>query len=616
MNAQKQQVALVIGSLPSIEEIDQFRLIADVFDVSVISSESICGYLNENSFFEDLNCIALKDHDDNPTFLPGLEQALASFDIVVVKERLSLYSYQALKAKWRHRFRLLVWIDNLNPYPAQDVDQMRTIRQEVCSAADGFLVQSKIARRLLELEGIEKDRIHDLKPWLDLHVERSPAYKNLARRRLGLTDSDLVVSYLGQIEWEEGLKDLVVAAKLLIDQEPSLRDRLRLVICGIGSYSEELGGTFRSLGIEDCAAYYAPSREANMAIMQATDAIYLATMPSRDRTDGDPYRILLSMAYGIPLLAARTPMIEDLCGKHRLDFCPSSPTSLMKAIKKLKAAPGLINNIVSKNQAEFQKRFSKATVQRQMIGIFKNFSEREISIDEGCLDHQVLEVEAKIKAQQYIDAIDIIESIFKMEHVPLHHRANLYRLIGDCFVKLGDHEAAKNAYIQGTELDPYSAKVYIGLGTIGLMKGTFDVAVLHFQKAISLSPEDEMANLGLGLSFQGMGELKEANRWVEKTLQLNSSNTAAIFTFVKLSHELGEFAQCEQVLRRFLRANPNDHNIMYSLGGIIFKLDRYHEVINLMDLILATDPENERASTLLKQAKSALDEVKASSSNG
>jgi hypothetical protein len=60
-----------------------------------------------------------------------------------------------LKAKWRHRFRLLVWVDNLAVFPAQDVDQMRTIRVEVTNAADGFLVQSKAAAKNLEVEGVE-----------------------------------------------------------------------------------------------------------------------------------------------------------------------------------------------------------------------------------------------------------------------------------------------------------------------------------------------------------------------------------------------------------------------------------------------------------------------------
>ena len=117
MKGQKQKVALVIGTLPTIEEVDQFQLISDQVDLSVIASESICGFLLKSSKFQNLRCLALPDHDENPTFLPGLEKALNGFDSVIIKERTGLYAFQAVKAKMRHRFRLVTWVDNLSPFP-------------------------------------------------------------------------------------------------------------------------------------------------------------------------------------------------------------------------------------------------------------------------------------------------------------------------------------------------------------------------------------------------------------------------------------------------------------------------------------------------------------------
>ena len=91
------KVAIVHTSLPTIEEIDQFRLIKDHFDLKVISSESICNFLTENSWFQDLTCLALPDHDENTTYLPGLENILNDFDVVIVKGRLGMFAYQAIK---------------------------------------------------------------------------------------------------------------------------------------------------------------------------------------------------------------------------------------------------------------------------------------------------------------------------------------------------------------------------------------------------------------------------------------------------------------------------------------------------------------------------------------
>ena len=168
----------------------------------------------------------------------------------------------------------------------------------------------------------------------------------------------------------------------------------------------------------------------------------------------------------------------------------------------------------------------------------------------------------------------------------------------------------KNSYIAAAELDPYSSKVYIGLGTIGLMKNSFDIAVLHFQKAISLAPDDEMANLGLGLAFQGMQERSEAMRWISKSLEINVENTAALFSLVKLANETEEFLDAERMLVRYLDKHPNDFDFIYTLGGVIFKQGRYQETIELMKRIIEIDPRDQKAATLMKQAETQLEEEK------
>lgn len=610
------RLALVIGCLPSIEEIDQFRLIIGNYDVQIITSESIAAYVSQNSYFQDLTCVVLKDHDENPTFLPGLENVLKSYDVVVVKERIGLYAYQVLKAKWRYQFRMFVWVDNLVPYPAHDVDQMRTIRTEVSNAADGFIVQSKAALTTLEIEGVEPSRILEMLPFVESRVSPDKKTRAMAREKLGFAEGDCIISCLGPIEWEEGLQDLMAATKLAIKEKPSLKDKVKIIICGIGSFAGQLKETTINYDTDFCVSYFAPSRESLTAIYHATDGIFMSSLPCRDRIDGDPYRILSAMANRIPVLASRSPLIEQFIGKHRIDFCQGSPMSLKKAMIKLMDASNLVKNITQKNYASYQKLYSFEAVQQNMMAVFDESIKTDIKIDKSGLDHQVLEIEAKIKSKQYMAAVDLIEALFKTKDMPIHHRSNLYRMVGDCFVKLGDYEAAKNSYISSAELDPYSSRTYIGLGTIGLMKNSYDIAVIHFQKAVSLAPDDEMANLGLGLAFQGMNEWKEAKRWIAKSVQINPENTAALYSLVKASHETEDYQQVELAIKKYLSIHPNSYNFIYTLGGIYFKSKRFLDVIALMKTITDVDPRDQKAAALLKQAQSALDELNASSSNG
>ena len=419
MSQDKKKLALVIGCLPSIEEIDQFRLITEGFDFEIITSESIAAYITQNSYFQDLTCVVLQDHEENPTFIPGLEKVLSKYDIVVVKERIGLYAYQVLKAKWRFQFRMLVWVDNLVPFPANDIDQMRTIRTEVTNAADGFLVQSAVARSTLELEGIESERIHEMIPWTDHQVVRNPKVRAEAREKLGFAESDFVIGCLGPVEWEEGLYDLMAAVRLLINQRPGMKDKIKIAVSGIGSFAHDLKDASINFGTDYCVAYFAPNRDATKAIYEAVDGIFVCNLASRDRIDGDPYRILSAMNHKIPLIAARSPIIEAMVGKHRLDFCPGSSISLSKALIKLKESTSLVKDITTKNVKTIEQKFSKSKAQENMLQIFDEFVAKEIKVDTSSLDHQVLEVEAKIKSKQYVDAIDLIEAIFKTSNIPV-----------------------------------------------------------------------------------------------------------------------------------------------------------------------------------------------------
>ncbi|NRA67964.1 MAG: glycosyltransferase [Pseudobacteriovorax sp.] len=616
MDVTKPKIGLVVGCLPSVEEIDQFLVIAEMSSFHIITSESIASYITQNSYFQDLTCIVLKDHDENPTFLPGLENVLKDYDLVIVKERIGLYAYQVLKAKWRYQFRMFIWVDNLVPFPANDVDQMRTIRTEVSSGADGFLVQTSSAKATLELEGVSKENISVVRPHVKRRFEKNAKLRGQARETLGLAEGDLVICCLGQIEWEEGLQDLIAATKLVIKKKPKYKDKIKLLICGIGSFANDLKEASLNFDADFYISYYAPTRDAVKAIIAASDAQFLSTMPGRDRIDGDPFRLLNAMTHGLPVIASRSPLVEQLTGKHRLDFCLGSPVSLANAIFKLDSASSLVADIRRKNLATVDRLFDVEGAKADFEVFINGYRDSDIKLNEHGLDHQVLEVEAKIKAKQYVAAIDLIEAIFKSGNMPVHHRSNLYRMIGDCFVKMGDYEASKTAYITAAELDPYSARTYIGLGTICLMKNSCDIAVLHFQKAISLAPDDEMANLGLGLAFQGMNEWNESLNWISKSLQIQPENTAALFSLVKASHEVGKFDKAESALLKYLSIHPNDYNFIYSLGGIYHKTKRYEETIALMKSITDIDPRDQKAAALLKQAQTALEETSATSSNG
>ncbi len=600
----KKKLAIVYGNLPTVDEVDQFQLLADQYDVSVLTSASVCTYIAQNSRFNNLRCIALADHDENPMYLPGLEKALGGYDLVIVKERLGLYAYQAVKAKWRHKFRLAVWVDNLAPNPGEDINQMRTVRREITAAADIFLVQTEAARETLRVEGIADSRICLFTPWVQPYAKRTKKTRAKALEHLGFAEGDFVIAHTGQIEWEEAIGDLAHAVKIAQTIDPRAAQRLRIVFCGIGSYVTQVRDTFVAHKLDDRVAYLTPSRDATSVLLHAADAVFVSGFPGRDRVEGEPYRLLTAMANEVPVIANRTPIVEDFCGKHRFDFCGGSIHSLAQALCKAVEAVGLRNDIAKKNVQAYRARVTNDKVVTEMKRMLELLGDSQAT--DQAIDQQVRDIETKVSTKQYLAAIDAIEQVFKIKDCPIHHRSNLYRLVGDCFAKLGDNDAAKDAYLKAIELDQYSVKAYIGLGTISLVKGSNDVAMLHFQKAVSLAPDDEMASLGLGLSFQGMRELNEATKWVVKALEIDPENTPGLFTLVRLAYERNTFGEAEVGLRRYLTKRPHDLNMTYALAGLLFKMERFADVIATTQLILAAEPQDARAHALQTQAQTAL----------
>lgn len=617
MEQQKPKLSLVFGQLPTPEEVDQFMVIQNQFNVRVIASHSICSFISQTSYFQDLECVALPDYNDNPSYLPGLENALQGSDVVVVKDRLGIYAYQVVKAKWRHRFRLAVWIDNVVTLPQESNADLRAVRREIAQGADLFLTTSKAVVAMLEIEGIESSRIAVIKPFLSAKPAITAEDRRQYRQALGLTDGSFLIAHIGRIEWEEGLADLASAVKAACLRQPSFARRAKIAFCGIGSYAPELRNLFVSLGIDDKVLYLAPTRVSIEHLLHGADAMFLGRLSTPDRIDADPYPFLRAMMNRLPIIANRSPAVDETCQKHRLDYCQGLAGKLASTLIKTCDQAGLRHDVADKAWHLANQQFTETRARDTMTEVFAGLiAQQHVKAADGTIEILIQDIEQKIAGRQYLAAIDIIDSVFRQDNIPLHHKSHLYRLVGDSFAKLGDNEGAKDAYIHAIELDPYSAKAYIGLGTVGLVKRSYDIAVLHFQKSVSLAPHDEMANLGLGLAFQGMSEAHEATRWVAKALDINPDNTVAIFTLVKLAHESDQMAAAERALRRYVARHPNDYNMVYTLGGILFKLSHYDEVIELMESIIKVDPLDARAHSLIKEAQKVREQrAPASSSN-
>lgn len=160
------------------------------------------------------------------------------------------------------------------------------------------------ARQLMDLYSAPASAIDVIHPGVDLEAF-IPADRSAARAALGVREDAHVLLFVGRIQPLKAPDVLLHAAAKMIDDEPNLRDRLLVVVCGgpSGTGRErptELVELAERLGIADVVRFEPPSDRGRLADWyRAADA---TVVPSYSESFG--LVAVESQACGTPVVAA------------------------------------------------------------------------------------------------------------------------------------------------------------------------------------------------------------------------------------------------------------------------------------------------------------------------
>ena len=110
---------------------------------------------------------------------------------------------------------------------------MRVIGEEqVVAAADRLVANTgDEADELIDLYGADPERVDVIHPGVDLDTY-TPGSTAQARQRLGIRDDALLLLFVGRIQPLKAPDVLIRAAADLVAQDPQLRSRLVVAVCG------------------------------------------------------------------------------------------------------------------------------------------------------------------------------------------------------------------------------------------------------------------------------------------------------------------------------------------------------------------------------------------------
>lgn len=207
-----------------------------------------------------------------------------------------------------------------------------------CGFADQVITVTDGWRQRLIERGVRADKISVVMNVADPHLFR--------RRSVDPSDDTFTVLYHGTFTHRYGVDLLVEAADLLRSRVPTLQ----IWLLGDGDYRHELEDSIARLGLEEVVTLSDGMLDISRLRTHLEQAD-VGVVPNRSSVFTDdllPTKLMEYVAVGIPVVAARTPMIESYFDDQMVEyFTPGDAAELADRLESLAVAPHRRSSLVA-----------------------------------------------------------------------------------------------------------------------------------------------------------------------------------------------------------------------------------------------------------------------------
>jgi D-inositol-3-phosphate glycosyltransferase len=258
----------------------------------------------------------------------------------VAKERWGVPLVQSMHTLGKVKNAALALGDSAEPD-----DRIRG-EHDVVAAADRLIANTaEEARQLTDLYGADPAKVRTVNPGADLSVftPGSPGARRRARHKLGLAADDVVLVFAGRVQPLKGPDIALRAAARLIEADPDLARRLKVVLVGGPSGRAERADPDRmrelatALGIDGVVRFEPPCPQSELADWYRAATLVLA--PSHSESFG--LVALEAQACGTPVVAASVGGLRTVVrdGYSGVLVNSHDPADWARVLRQLVSAP-------------------------------------------------------------------------------------------------------------------------------------------------------------------------------------------------------------------------------------------------------------------------------------
>lgn len=270
-------------------------------------------------------------------YMEGLDDHLADMDLIYTGDISYLYSAQAVQAKRKYGCKVvcLEW-ENI-PFNFEDNEAVARIRKVVRNEADHFIAVTNRAKEALILEGVPEEMIDILPMGVDLRRFRpDPAAGQQYREILGVNNDDIIILFIGRMDWEKGIYDFVHAAAKVTRDQALQGIPVRFVMAGSGPELDEVRRRTAELGMADRFNFLenCPYEDIHK-LHNAADFFVLPSVSVRYWQEQFGMVLIESMACAKPVISTLSGSIPEVVGDAGMLIQPNDYLSLYRAMKDL-----------------------------------------------------------------------------------------------------------------------------------------------------------------------------------------------------------------------------------------------------------------------------------------
>lgn len=530
--------------------------------------------------------------EDMPGYMKGLEEEVASADVVIVHGLSQLGSFQGVRAALRFEKPILAIMDESQPTLYRNYHNIRAVRRDLIKNVERWLVTHSQAKSILVMEGAEEAKITTASYGVDIdRYSFSQTSRERFRKLAGLGSNEIVILFFGDLENCHRPTDLLLALKYMKKRYPEFAENVRLLFAGNGSLDRDLKMQCLEFGIGHQVAFlHSDLLTLEKDVFCASDFIVNLRNVNVNFELPTPSQILKAMACGVtPILSPGSPAAEWVA-ENGIILSQDTFNDLADSMFAYLQKEASIWEIKEHNAAYIRKHYSAAeiadfwrsVIEQELNRVSDMFQRGRHAWQDFGASMIQLRNEGKLDA-----ALESIEDwLCRMIENP-SKRCEILNLKGEILVEMNRLDDATDALALAIEVDSSNIRSYLTLGRISVLSHSLEEAIAFYKRALAYDPNSIEAFMGIGMVYLRGKLYDQAIAWMIESVKRDRNNQKAIVALTQACLQNPLIKQSIAAMENAMEWVGDHPTFMMALGQLYLRDGRIEEGRKLLDRALA-----------------------------